>query len=50
MGLSRTHITLLLTVLVIATVGFAAAWVHERNQQNSVTLSVGDQKLQIKTQ
>lgn len=50
MGLTRTQITVIGTLLLVATIGFAAAWLHERNQANSVTLSVGDQKLQIKTQ
>lgn len=50
MGLSRTQITVLVAVLLIATAGFAAAWMHERQQADTLTLSVGDQKLKIKTQ
>lgn len=49
MGFSRRQIAIVVTVLLIASIGFAAAWIHERNQANTLTLSVGDQKLQIKT-
>lgn len=50
MSLSRTQLTAILAIVVLAAVGFAAAWVYEREQANSVTLSIGDQKLKIKTQ
>ncbi len=49
MGLTGRQITIIVTVLLIASIGFAAAWIYERNQANTLTLSVGDQKLQIKT-